>query len=318
MAERLGGLVNGSEHAGAGPHGGAVRQGAGPPSGDASGGAVRDQRRSSSRSRRQTPVAPAPVGDGVSSSSTLLHSTAADAANARGRGGRRQRRRSEVRATERADAWEARCSARRKARLLDVLPLLRQWAERQGHASAPAPVVAAPHDEPAPAAVAGPRSDAAHTREGAPAGTARGGVPRPRGRRGRAVSPGERAARARAEDPTVAAAAEEEWAGFERREAARCEADLAAEHGAAAVYAAGGSGASEDEVFARVQAALERGDFGRGAAARDLAWRSFSSAQAFLHGGRDEVEAPWTTLGRPPAEAGAARFGLGFDAASRV
>ena len=68
----------------------------------------------------------------------------------------------------------------------------------------------------------------------------------------------------------------------------------------------------------RVQAALERGDFGRGAAARDLAWRSFSSAQAFLHGGRDEVEAPWTTLGRPPAEAGAARFGLGFDAASRV
>ena len=53
------------------------------------------------------------------------------------------------------------------------------------------------------------------------------------------------------------------------------------------------------------------------------AWRSFSSAQAVMHGGLDEVEAPWSSLGRPPEDEerwGVGAWGLGWwaDAASRV
>ena len=132
------------------------------------------------------------------------------------------------------------------------------------------------------------------------------------------MSPGERAARARAEDPGVAAAAAAEWEALARQRAeeeAECQ---SLGDGAAALYVAGGQGATAAEVGEAVQAALRRGDYGGGDAAAARAWRSFSSAQAILHGGHDEVEAPWSALGRPPEEA-ERRPGLGWvDAASRV
>ena len=92
---------------------------------------------------------------------------------------------------------------------------------------------------------------------------------------------------------------------------------------AAALYRAGGQGATVDEVHAEVQAALGRGDYGDDAAAAARSFRSFTSAQAMLHGARgleeeDRLDWPWSTLGRPPEGGTTRRFGIGFDAASRV
>ena len=87
---------------------------------------------------------------------------------------------------------------------------------------------------------------------------------------------------------------------------------------ASALYAAGGQGATATAVGGAVRAALRRGDYGDGDTAAARARRSFSSAQAVTQGGLDEVEAPWSSLGRPPEDE--ERWGLGWwaDAASRV
>ena len=177
--------------------------------------------------------------------------------------------------------------------------------------------------------------------EASTAPSTRGGRRRRKGREGkREVSPGERAARERAEALEVQARAEAEWAGFEQREEARraeawqeeARGEVGAAAGAAgraasriqrcfrafaaetevlgdaggALYAVGGADAPVAEVRGAVQSAFRRGRYGDGvAAAAARADRAFTRAMAMRHGalgleGEDRMEPLWATFGRPP------------------
>ena len=225
---------------------------------------------------------------------------------ARGGGGSSASTREQRKAARLREKWLERNGSWQKLQHAVLLGVhLRRWVARfrARRAAAPAAVEAA-----APASAAPSTGGSSAGQQ--PAGRA-GGKGR-KSRRRRAASPGEREARRRAEDPGVAQAAAAEWEASETRRAEE-EAEVEAlGDGAAALYAAGGPSTTAAELGDAVQAALRRGDYGGGDAAAARAWRSFSSAQAILHGGLDEVEAPWSSLGRPPEQEAERRRGLGY------